>query len=299
MKISQLTQILKVAELHSMSKAADELYVAKQNISTAITSLEEELGITIFIRTRNGMVLTADGEKIVDYAKEIMAIYKKMRTLNDRTTLNLNISTHASATFLPFLLASYSSINSTQLALASEQCSEHMLDKLMLFQYDAAIVNLNTNILQLLSEKKYENLYIHILFSDEIVFLIHSQLNITNFSELKKTKIPFVVYQLDEDYKKNEYYFVDNDAIYVSDIETFRTLIESGVAVGTSTKSLLNANAQRYSENIIYLENDVALDIPPIKVALIFNKKNTNVASSQLINLITDMFKPIHEPFIT
>lgn len=72
MNILYLKYAVEVARVGSLSKAADELFVAQPNLSRAIKELEKELGITIFDRKANGMTLTPDGDRLVQYGKNIL-----------------------------------------------------------------------------------------------------------------------------------------------------------------------------------------------------------------------------------
>ena len=62
MNIVYLKYAITVAKAGSLTKAAEELYVAQPNLSRAIKEFEKELGITIFDRNSKGIKLTADGE---------------------------------------------------------------------------------------------------------------------------------------------------------------------------------------------------------------------------------------------
>jgi LysR family transcriptional regulator, nitrogen assimilation regulatory protein len=73
MEVSQLRTMIHVAELGSLSKAADRLGVAQPALSRQIRLLEEELRTPLFIRHGRGMVLTEMGRRILDPANEIMS----------------------------------------------------------------------------------------------------------------------------------------------------------------------------------------------------------------------------------
>lgn len=72
MHITQLIFLQEVAVTHSMSQAAENLYVTPQYISKAIKSLEEELGLKIFRRSKTGVYLTVHGEKIYEKVVHIL-----------------------------------------------------------------------------------------------------------------------------------------------------------------------------------------------------------------------------------
>ncbi|MGN1048074.1 MAG: LysR family transcriptional regulator [Eubacteriales bacterium] len=73
MNILYLKYAVEVARTGSISKAADALYVAQPNVSRAVKELEASLGITIFDRTSKGMTLTPDGERLMQYARNILS----------------------------------------------------------------------------------------------------------------------------------------------------------------------------------------------------------------------------------
>lgn len=58
MKIVQLQYFCAVTRLHSITKAAAELYVTQPAISSAIKELEKEFSINLFNRTKNHLTLT-------------------------------------------------------------------------------------------------------------------------------------------------------------------------------------------------------------------------------------------------
>lgn len=64
---------IEVARAGSLSKASKVLLIAAPNISRSIKELENDLGITIFDRTKNGMKLTPEGEEFIDFAKGILS----------------------------------------------------------------------------------------------------------------------------------------------------------------------------------------------------------------------------------
>lgn len=73
MTIQQCLYVLKIHKTGSFSEAARELFVAQSSLSASIKQLEEELSIKIFERSKNGVVLTADGAEFLRYASQITA----------------------------------------------------------------------------------------------------------------------------------------------------------------------------------------------------------------------------------
>ena len=56
-----------VAKYKSITQAASLLYSSQPSISRMIKILEQELGCTLFIRTRKGVALTPEGEELFDH----------------------------------------------------------------------------------------------------------------------------------------------------------------------------------------------------------------------------------------
>ncbi|MGT2832850.1 LysR family transcriptional regulator [Streptococcus halotolerans] len=72
MNFEQLLYVEVLAQHQSMQKAADILHISKSGLSTSVRQLEEELGITLFERTKKGSKLTSQGEKVISSISEIL-----------------------------------------------------------------------------------------------------------------------------------------------------------------------------------------------------------------------------------
>ena len=81
MTIQQLQYALAVVDHGSINEAAKHLFVSQPGVSHVIKELEQELGVTLFIRTNRGITLTADGEEFLGYARQIM---EQHRLIEDR-----------------------------------------------------------------------------------------------------------------------------------------------------------------------------------------------------------------------
>lgn len=66
----QLSTFLKVAEKGSFNQAAELLYVSPSAVIQQINSLERDLGVALFQRSRRGINLTAAGEYLADEVQE-------------------------------------------------------------------------------------------------------------------------------------------------------------------------------------------------------------------------------------
>lgn len=72
LKISQLRALVEVADRGLFSEAALRLELSQSAISHAIATLEEELGVVLLTRGRQGAKLTAIGEEIAQEARQAL-----------------------------------------------------------------------------------------------------------------------------------------------------------------------------------------------------------------------------------
>ena len=69
MNLSQLYYFRKLADLQHYAKAAKELYITQPSLSNAISSLENELGVSLFQRTGRNIQLTKCGQEFLEYVE--------------------------------------------------------------------------------------------------------------------------------------------------------------------------------------------------------------------------------------
>lgn len=72
LNLTHLKYAFEIYKTHSISRAAENLYMGQPNLSRAVKELEKQLGITIFERTSRGMIPTARGEEFLQYIKKVL-----------------------------------------------------------------------------------------------------------------------------------------------------------------------------------------------------------------------------------
>lgn len=72
MTLQQIRYVIAIEQQGSFSEAAKKMFISQPSISAMVKELEQELGITIFQRTRQGVVLTADGKEFLKYAYQMV-----------------------------------------------------------------------------------------------------------------------------------------------------------------------------------------------------------------------------------
>ena len=72
MTLQQLRYVTTVAETGTISGAAKALFISQPSLIAAIQELEKEMGITIFLRTNRGVVLSREGDEFLGYARQVL-----------------------------------------------------------------------------------------------------------------------------------------------------------------------------------------------------------------------------------
>lgn len=72
MDFKYLEYAITVAECKTITRAAQKLYIAQPNLSRALRDLEQDLGFSLFVRTKKGMTPTASGERFLSEAKGLL-----------------------------------------------------------------------------------------------------------------------------------------------------------------------------------------------------------------------------------
>ncbi len=73
-----LRAFLAVAEELHFTRAAARLYVAQQALSRDVRRLERELAVDLFARSTRQVTLTADGERLLPYARRVLAAHDEL-----------------------------------------------------------------------------------------------------------------------------------------------------------------------------------------------------------------------------
>ncbi len=128
-KLSQLRVLVAVADWGNFSEAALRLQISQAAVSYAIATLEEELGISLLFRGRQGAKLTPAGQEIIKDARQILQLIESMteRAMSHRGVQGgrVRIAAYRSvaARFLPEFLAQFHRQYS-QIRVSITECSD-------------------------------------------------------------------------------------------------------------------------------------------------------------------------------
>lgn len=103
----QIETFIAVADSGSFTKAADALFITPPAVMKQINSLEERLGITLFVRTNQGLQLTEAGKSflqdakyIIDYSSRAIEKAKDIDNKDKQQSIRIGTSIMTPAKFL-------------------------------------------------------------------------------------------------------------------------------------------------------------------------------------------------------
>ncbi len=146
MTLTQLKYIIAVDRYRHFATAAEKSYVTQPTLSMQIHKLEEELGITIFDRSKSPVIPTEIGEKIIAEAKKIIKQSKHIEdlaALNDeelRGTFRIGIIPTVAPYLLPLFLRNFRKKHPDVRLIFEEVVTDELLDLLNQDHLDIGII---------------------------------------------------------------------------------------------------------------------------------------------------------------
>lgn len=113
MELRQLRLFIEVAKHKSITKAAENMHISQPALSKSLMALEDELGMTLIIRTNKTSDLTDAGKVVLEYALRMTVLVDEMKTtLIDMTNLsrgqiNIGLPPFIGSLFFPRVMAKF------------------------------------------------------------------------------------------------------------------------------------------------------------------------------------------------
>lgn len=104
MKLEQLHDFIALAKHLSYTNAAKELYQSQPNLSMRISSMEKDLGCSLFDRNNSAVNLTPAGAVFLDYAQKIVNTYEEARAACTKAVRELKMNANLGARYYEALL---------------------------------------------------------------------------------------------------------------------------------------------------------------------------------------------------
>lgn len=272
--INLLYELTVFEKFGTLSKAAEELFISQPALSRSMNKLEEELGVTIFTRSKNKLTLNENGKLASKYAKEIIQYEENaINAIKAFDRKNHTISIGSCAPIPLSELTEAASILYSGFTISSKiDDSELLLSNLKSGIYDIAIFNREIKEDSLISFKTCsEKLYLmidktHPLAKKEGIFL--SELN--NQDILLYSEIGFW-YDLVKNKAPNANFLIQHDN------NTFNTLLNTTSFPSFATNKSIYAYRRKQSDfkvMIPILDKEATVDY--YSVILKENRKRFN-----------------------
>lgn len=136
-----------VAELGSVTKAAEALHTVQSNVTMRIQTLEEELGVALFMRDKRQLKLTQAGLQFLNDAQQILALCDaaKQRLADDPNAggiLTVGCVETFSDIYIPHILAHYRAQYPKMMVNVRLGATETLLHELHTNQLDGAFTGI-------------------------------------------------------------------------------------------------------------------------------------------------------------
>jgi len=254
MRIEQLEHLLYVAEIGSITQAAEYFYMSQQGMSHSIQQLENELKVKILDRQGNRVSLTIAGNLVLQRAKDLIERYRElhevlqpfqnMNLIPLQAQLTVYLSPFIGCTLLPKILTRINT-NSAKLHLSIEE----MNNSEVLQRISAPLKN---EIIGLVSLPNYyftdqfrQNFNFVSIYCGNIMILMSAKSSLIKYKALSLSEITqFPIALFNDDPKKdmfikslfNNAKKMTNVVLQTTNMDIIRETVRRDVAIGFTTE---------------------------------------------------------------
>lgn len=276
MNIEQFEYLVEVARTGSVSVSAHNLHVSQSAISKSILRLEQDLGLTLFTRSRTGLVPTFVGKQLISKAHEILGKINEFKyTAEEYTAASPKRIVLATVPmFLSILSVSLEALihqyPSTEIVLTEKSTKEII--------YDVRENNIDLGFIVVNNEVMNEAEMQHEILMEAKTFVCinkNSDLAGKQFLTPEDVINERIVIYNGSIKEWFTYYFDDADsvkyAVTTNNIQTIKSTIEKGTAISfLSELSIINhqflANGEIVARPLLFDGNELKMQIGWLKL---------------------------------
>jgi len=172
MNLKHLQTFLALCVYKNFTLTAKQLHCAQSGVTTHIKALEEELGVQLFERMGKTVSLTAEGERLIPYAKKMLSLSTEMQSLyKDFSRLTIGVSESVATYLFGDILKEYTAIHPTSEIFLRILHTQDYCEMLKTGELDLAIVldtPVNTENISVL-QKRRENIWLFASSTHELM----------------------------------------------------------------------------------------------------------------------------------
>ncbi|MGM0241144.1 LysR family transcriptional regulator [Enterococcus sp. AZ103] len=145
MNLQHCRYVIQIAKAGSFSQAAKDLFVTQPSLSSAVKDLEGELGISLFTRSKSGVLLTEEGSDFLVYAHRILAQVSMLENhyQGEKQKSFIVASQHYDFLSQPFLKVTNKFQQEIQSFQLIETTTKRILESLRDFESEVGIIYLD------------------------------------------------------------------------------------------------------------------------------------------------------------
>lgn len=188
MELHQLQYLVMIADVGTVSKAAEILLISQPALTRSIQKLEDELGYPLFDRVKNRLILNDNGELAVKHAKKILKEKDKMieaLTLYQKNKHMISIGSSAPAPLWALKYIFNKNYPEMKIETMMNENNETLIEGLYNHQYSIIILDYPINSKDIISIKLFDET-LHIAVKPDDLLANHQSIT---FKELDGTNI--------------------------------------------------------------------------------------------------------------
>lgn len=278
-----------VAKNGNITRAANELMISQPAISKSIKTLEEQMSTTLFVRKRDGVILTEAGELFFKKIKNAMELIESaendIESLNrlDSGYINIGASKTIIHEFLmPYIKGFHKTYPNIKIRIFTDKTIE-LYKKAKLGLVDVIISNLPSNIPDDFHQIKLMDLHDCFVANESFSYLKDKTITLKEFQKLPLlvlTKGAINRTRLDD-------FCIENDLKITPEMEfgsntLIKEFTEAGFGIGMLTKEHIK---QEIKDGTLF-ELNINLNIKNKFLGLIYSKDNNRLITKKFISFL-------------
>lgn len=155
MKLEQLRYLQDIEQTKSLSKTSSRFYISPQALSKSMQQLENEVGVSLLIRSPSGMTLTNEGKRFINELSPLIDKYdllkegfQKSHALENEPDrlpeIRIGISSVLAGVLLPKTLAAFNQRHPNQILTIEEISCDEAFPSLREGRFDMVFLSLNS-----------------------------------------------------------------------------------------------------------------------------------------------------------
>ncbi|MDX8364881.1 LysR family transcriptional regulator [Cytobacillus sp. IB215665] len=246
MQFSEFQLLVVLAQELNMRKASEKLFVSQPALSQRLHSIEKAWDTQIFLRSQKGLTLTPSGEKIVNYAMEVVKNEEKVREEINKLdqeihgTLKIAVATIIGQHWLPNVLKQFvNTYPHAKISLITGWSSD-ILKSLYEDSVHIGIIRGNP---------EWKGVKKHLL--SDTLYLVDTEIN--KIEQVLETERPFIQFKSDSTYYQEiqnwwhrQFQTTPKRTIVVDQIETCKQMVLHGIGYAILPSVTLDGDSNMY-----------------------------------------------------